>query len=118
MRTVVKVYRGIAAEYAEWRASLGIFGHLIERELHDELIRSEGRPSGSHRALHRPPGTFLWRYSGNATLEFTVTLQYAPKRPRPGGSVIGRAWRWLKWRVNRERVRAITVTAIGNELEP
>lgn len=110
MKTVVKVCHGAAAEYVEWRDSLGELARLIERELHDELIRTEGHPGGALRASNRLTGTYHWRFSGNAT--------YVPKQPTASGSVFGRAWRWVNWRIRRERVRAVTIMAIGHDLSP
>lgn len=115
MRTVVKVYRSIAPEYAEWRASLGEFARLIEEEVHAESIRSGGQPSG---ARHLGGGLWEWLFGSGAVVQYRLAVRPDPKVPRPGGSTIARGWRWLKWRVGRKWVRAVMITAIGRGHEP
>ena len=104
MKTVVKVYRGIATEYTEWRASLGDFAFLIEQELHDELIRTEARPGGSRRIQGN---SYEWPFGANATIGYALTIQYVPKRSA------ARGWKWLVWRLTRSRVRVVLITSVG-----
>lgn len=111
MKTVVKVYHGAAAEYRAWRSSLGELANVIQGELFAELIRREGRPLRAEQVENTSPREWVWRGSGSTLFRFTLHTRYEPKSPT-GSRGLSLAWRWLKWRLVRRRVRLVLIIAI------
>ena len=117
MKTVVKVYHGARDEYRAWRAALGELADVIQGELFAELIRREGRPLRAEPVENTSPQEWVWRGSGSTLFRFTLHIRYEPKPPTSSRG-LSHAWRWLKWRVVRCRVRLVLIIAIEDGSRP
>ncbi len=73
MQTVVRVSAAIRADYEAWFRRSGELAGVLESELHDELIRRDGQPEAAHFAPDGNPPCWVWRFSGNTVVRYTVT---------------------------------------------